>query len=319
MRKIITKIIENWKSDEDVMLISIIGHSGSTPRGRGAQMLVGREGILAGTIGGGAIEKEAVDVAVASLGKKQSFCRHCELNLQNGSLNMVCGGAVDLHFLYMDKAKFEAPIEAIDGCIKNEEAGYMIIDTVANTLTCGKAAVDTNEIISVAIPVPERVVIFGGGHVAQALVPVISSVGFSPIVVESREAFANKGNFDKASDVILCDYEKIADYITLNSDDYMVIMTHGHAHDYTVLEQLLRKEYAYIGVMGSKRKTAAVNEKLRAAGISEEKIKSVYTPIGLPIGAVTPEEIAISVTAELIRVRAIRRGQTGEKVCPSTL
>lgn len=315
MKQIVQNILKVWESNETPMLITIIKRSGSTPRGLGAQMLVGKNGRITGTIGGGAIEKEAIDLAME---RTESFSKDFVLNLNDTSLNMACGGEVKLHFLYMEKILFQETINTINSQIESENPGFMVLDTILNNITFSKEAVNKENVYSLPIPVPDRVIIFGGGHVSQALVPVLSNVGFKCIVVECREELADKTNFPMAYDVICCDYEKVEKYICLKSDDYMVIMTHGHTHDYDCLERLLRKDYAYVGVIGSRRKKAVVNEKLLNAGIPEEKINMVHAPIGLPIGAITPEEIAISITAEIIRVRALRRGQTGEKVCPVT-
>lgn len=104
----------------------------------------------------------------------------------------------------------------------------------------------------------------------------------------------------------------------LTAEDYVVVMTNGHVHDLEVQEQALRKTLAYIGVIGSRTKIAAVNEQLRDAGIPEEAIETVHTPIGTPIRAVTPEEIAVSIAGEMICQRAIRReGSSGvHHACP---
>ena len=106
--------------------------------------------------------------------------------------------------------------------------------------------------------------------------------------------------------------------MTIGDDDYVVIMTNGHRHDFVVEEQVLRGQYAYIGVIGSRTKTASVNALLRQAGISEEAIAAVHTPIGTAIKAVTPEEIAVSIAGEMICVRATRREDAGIKLhgCP---
>lgn len=115
---------------------------------------------------------------------------------------------------------------------------------------------------------------------------------------------------------MLCgDFTRIADYVTVTPEDYVVVMTSGHGFDFTVQEQVLRGETAYIGVIGSRRKTAAVNERLRAAGIPESAIARVHAPIGTAIRAVTPAEIAVSVAGEMICVRAERRGGEGHG-CP---
>lgn len=309
MKQIVSNILKSWQSNQAAMLITIIDKSGSTPRGIGAQMLVGKNGLITGTIGGGLVEKEAIDQAILALETGSSYIKNYKLNLQDTSLNMVCGGVLFLHSLYVDKAHFEDAILTIDSKINSEETGFMVIDTEANNLTYSSDVVVSEGVVSIPLPVPDRAIIFGGGHVAKALVPVLSNIGFDCILMENRKEFASKENYPQAREVICGDYDRVEDYINLKPHDYIIIMTHGHTYDYKVLESMLRKKQTYIGVMGSRRKREFVNEKLRLAGFSEDRINSVHAPIGLSIGAVTPEEIAISVAAELIEVRAMTRGQ----------
>ena len=319
MKQIINSILDAWSSDEDVMLVTIIDRAGSTPRGIGASMLVSKSGLVTGTVGGGQVEKDAIDLGIKSLLSRESFTKHFELNLQDTSLNMVCGGNLYLHFLYMDKALFEDAVRTIDSRIKSEENGFIILDTTNNSLSYSEDVVVSDGIVSIPIPVPDRVIIFGGGHVSQALTNVLSTVGFSCIVVENRKEFTDKSFFPMAKDVIYSEYETVEEYINFRPQDYIVIMTHGHSFDYVVLEKMLRMDQTYIGVMGSRRKREFINEKLRLAGISEDKINSVHAPIGINIGSITPEEVAISVAAEMIKVRAQSRGDTAEKKCPSDM
>ena len=147
----------------------------------------------------------------------------------------------------------------------------------------------------------------GGGHIAKALTPILASVDFRVVVMYERPEFAANGRFPRASQVVCGDFGRLDGVFTFRENDYAVVVTSGHVHDFEVEEQLLRKELAYVGVIGSRKKTAAVNEKLRAAGITEDQLAKVHTPIGLAIGAVTPEEIAVSIAAEMIAVRAERR------------
>ena len=113
--------------------------------------------------------------------------------------------------------------------------------------------------------------------------------------------------FPQAQQVVLGDYTRIGDFLTLTQDDYAVVMTPGHQSDFEVLEQVLRTPATYIGCIGSSRKVAAVKARLMAAGISEADTARLHSPIGLSIGAQTPDEIAISIAAEMIAHRARRR------------
>lgn len=321
MKKIVNRILNVWQSNKASVLISIIDKSGSTPRGVGTQMLVDEAGVITGTIGGGAVEKEAIDLAKSSLSTRKSFTKNFDLNMKDSSLNMVCGGVLFLHFLYVDRALFEKEITTIDSKINSREPGFMVIDTVDNKLSYSSSAIISTNTVSIPLPVPDKVYIFGTGHVAQALVPVLSNIGFSCTIIDNRAEFIDKSLFPEAEDVILGDYENIESNVSLTAKDYLIIMTHGHTHDYTVLEQVLSKKQTYIGVMGSRRKREFVNSKLRLNGFTEEQIESIHAPIGLSIDAVTPEEIAISVAAELISVRANLRGNVRvnacDKKCPS--
>ncbi len=319
MKEIIKCILNAWSSNEEVMLITIIDRAGSTPRGIGASMLVGNSGLIAGTVGGGSVEKDAIDLGVEVLSSRKSFTKHFELNLKDTSLNMVCGGNLYLHFLYMDKALFEDAVKTINSKISSEENGYIILDTANNHLSYSEDVVVSDGVVSIPVPVPDRVIIFGGGHVSQALVSVLSTVGFSCTVVENRKEFTDKVYFPKANDVIYSEYESVENLIDFRPQDYIVIMTHGHSHDYVVLEKMLRLKQTYIGVMGSRKKREFINEKLRLAGIPEDRISSVHAPIGINIGSITPEEVAISIAAEMIKVRAQSRGDRAEKKCPAEM
>ena len=168
------------------------------------------------------------------------------------------------------------------------------------------------------LPIGERAILFGAGHCSVALCPLLTTVGFRVTVVDNRPELTTRERFPTADAVLCCDLAHINDAVTIGDDDYVVIMTNGHRHDFVVEEQVLRGQYAYIGVIGSRTKTASVNALLRQAGISEEAIAAVHTPIGTAIKAVTPEEIAVSIAGEMICVRATRREDAGIKLhgCP---
>ena len=150
----------------------------------------------------------------------------------------------------------------------------------------------------------KKVYIFGGGHVARALVPILAKVEFAPVVYESREEFAGKELFPDAEEVICSGFDNISREVKLTSGDYAAIMTRGHSDDYKVLKQILSTDVEYIGLMGSRTKRKILFEKLEDDGFSYEDIDRIHNPIGLDIGSETPEEIAISIAAELIAIRA---------------
>lgn len=156
------------------------------------------------------------------------------------------------------------------------------------------------------LPIPVRAVVFGAGHVGRATVAALSRVGFSCTVFDNRPAFARPEDFPAAQTVVCGDYSNIAASLTLDERDFILIMTPGHRSDFTVLEQVLRQPHAYVGLIGSRRKIAAAREQMLAAGIPQAALDAVHMPIGLEIGAETPEEIAVSIAAECILERAKR-------------
>ena len=151
-----------------------------------------------------------------------------------------------------------------------------------------------------------RLIVFGAGHVGYHLCHFASKVGFNTIVVDDRPYFANKEKFGDNIQVICNTFENAFEILDIHEEDYVVIVTRGHKHDKFCLEKILSlDELNYIGMIGSKRRVKIMKEELIEEGYSKEKIENIYSPIGLNIGAVTPEEIAISILAEIISVKRI--------------
>lgn len=149
-----------------------------------------------------------------------------------------------------------------------------------------------------------NIIVFGAGHVSQKLVPMLSMLGFETIVMDDRKEFASVERFPTASKVmVIPTFDRdIFAKVKCGESTYCIIVTRGHAHDMEVLDQCLSKNPRYIGMIGSLPKRNAVYEALKAKGRTEEELSKVYSPIGVSIGAQTLEEIAISITAEIIRV-----------------
>jgi xanthine dehydrogenase accessory factor len=145
--------------------------------------------------------------------------------------------------------------------------------------------------------------IFGAGHVAASLYRTASDAGFDVIVVDDREAYANRERFPEAREVIAEDFDRALSRLDISESGYIVIVTRGHRDDMRVLRWAVSTKARYVGMIGSKRKTIAIFRELQREGLAASLFERVHAPIGLDIGAVTPEEIAISITAELIAVR----------------
>ena len=157
----------------------------------------------------------------------------------------------------------------------------------------------------------ERALIFGGGHVGKEVVSVLEHVGFSVWVLDNRPEFASPERHPKAEKCIICDYSDIARDVTITDNDYIVILTHGHLNDREVLLQACKTNAAYVGCIGSKHKVITTFDYLRQNGVSEEKIKEIHAPIGFDLLSDTPEEISISIAAEIIRCRALKNLEKG--------
>jgi len=149
-----------------------------------------------------------------------------------------------------------------------------------------------------------RVIIFGGGHISVHLAPLLAMVDFQVVIVDDRLEFANPERFPRADRILVADYDQCFDRLEFTSETYGVIVTRGHLHDKTVLENVLIRPHRYVGMIGSRRKRNLIYEALMNQGFDSEQLKTVHSPIGLDIGAETPEEIALSIAVELVQVRA---------------
>jgi len=174
----------------------------------------------------------------------------------------------------------------------NNEASY------DNGLICG----GTLEIFVEPILPQPMLYLFGGGHVSMAVAKAATAAGFGIGVVDDREAFANKERFPMALE-IYTSYEDAFQTIHPNAASYLVIVTRGHKEDMRVLAWAVRTEARYVGMIGSKRKVLSVYKALENDGYRPEEFERVYAPMGLEIGALSPEEIAVSIAAELVAVR----------------
>jgi xanthine dehydrogenase accessory factor len=158
--------------------------------------------------------------------------------------------------------------------------------------------------IEPVLPVPV-LYLFGAGHVAVSTYKVASAAGFDVVVVDDRETYANRERFPEAREVVAEDFEQACAQISPSESSYIVIVTRGHRDDMRVLRWAVTTPARYIGMIGSKRKTIAIFKELIQEGMEPALFERVSAPVGLEIGAVTPEEIAVAIVAELI---AVRRG-----------
>lgn len=320
MQTIFAKLLYEMEKQHDTVLATIIRESGSTPRGAGAQMLVNAQGPQAGTIGGGNVENLSIIHAQELIARKCGDVREYKLHRSDTEdIGMVCGGDVTVLFTFIPAS--DAAWRALASSLLERIAKYQ--PCYLSLPLTGQGGCLTDEppkdgAFSLPVAIGERALLFGAGHCALALAPVLKSIGFRVTVFDDRADLVTKERFPAAESLICGDFGHIAQYITTEPEDYIVIMTSGHTHDFEVQEQILRRPAAYVGVIGSRAKTASVNARLRAAGVDEAAIASLHTPVGVAIKAVTPAEIAVSIAGEMIYERALRREQAGIQVhgCP---
>jgi xanthine dehydrogenase accessory factor len=168
-----------------------------------------------------------------------------------------------------------------------------------NGLICGG---QLNVFVEPVLPVPHAF-IFGAGHISKSLSKAASLAGFATVVIDNREAFANRERFPEANEVHAAEYEEIFPKLIINETSYVIIVTRGHRDDMRVLRMAIGTPARYIAMIGSKRKVLNVIRELEKEGLSREDFERIHAPMGLDIGAISPEEIAISVAAEMIAVR----------------
>ena len=174
-----------------------------------------------------------------------------------------------------------------------------------NGLICGG---QLDVFVECITPQPS-VVIFGGGHISKSLAKVLDLAGFRVTVVDNRETYANAERFPEAADVFAEEYEEVFPNLPVTDSTYLVIVTRGHRDDMRVLRWAVTTRAKYISMIGSKRKTISVIKELEKEGLPREAFERVYAPMGLEIGAISPEEIAISVGAEMIAMRRDPEGR----------
>src|SRR5262245_6834393 len=287
---------------------------GSTPVPAGTKMLVGPEGRLIGTVGGGCVEADVIGAALdAQLRHRPALGPH-HLNADlAGDLGLSCGGTVDIFIeplladqTYVRVLETAAAAESglvrtatdwSNGPVKTFGPLSPVVFAAAATLTADGRFMEER---LMATP---RVFVFGAGHVGTAIANAATAAGFRVVVVDDRAEYADAARFANGTAVMIGDVEAALARYPLTSADAVVIATRGHRNDAVILERVATSPAGYVGLLGSKRKKAVVTKGLTAAGVPAKSLQRVRVPVGLAIGAVTPEEIAVSVVAELIAWR----------------
>jgi xanthine dehydrogenase accessory factor len=286
-----------------------------------------------GTVGGGALEYEVQRMSRDILETRRSAIAEYSLAANElGDVCMVCGGGVTVHYQYLAPERRNAELFArlSEASEQNSDSWvvYRIADDDGAELSLcdgerlhyasfarfedvkpllGRSCVLTEgspRYFVFPLSSPGRVLVFGGGHVAQEVVPALSRVDFRCVVFDDRAQFARAELFPDAQEVVLGDFNHIDEHLSVEPSDYIVVLTRGHKADFEVLRQVLPCGALYTGCIGSRRKTEIIKNRLRESGVAEEAISRLHSPIGVEINAETPAEIAVSIAAELINFRA---------------
>lgn len=337
MNDIFESVIDVLRKGEDAVFCGIVESSGSAPRTSGARMLVLSGGSIFGSVGGGAVEGACQAKAEQMLqGNEIHHFLSFDLNsVKAADAGMVCGGAVRVllqrvsaehlpFFERIEQLRRESQRPVLLTVMPPEQTPLLAVWTLRDGLAgaglsekltgeLARKAVKTRQSFSLeedgvlvfAEPViaPTVLHLVGAGHVALATAKVAAFAGFEVVVMDDRSEFASVERYPEAREVrVLENFDGCLG--RLGPDDYVVIVTRGHLHDRDVLAQALGTSAGYIGMIGSRSKRDAVYRSLLESGFTEQDLARVRCPIGLPIGADTPEEIAISIVGELISERA---------------
>ena len=334
MDRIAKQIIERQQQKKATMLVTLTNDSENAPRGIGAAMIVDETaGLIGGTIGGGMLEYEAINEAKQLLQAQRGQFHHYGLTKNASSqLGMVCGGAVDALFTYIAPDSQDTWDAVLDSML-NHKTGWLVLslDGLQAGFLCGgvmtgmETPTERYEITHVAhaavidtrigpcyvqiLKSTSRVFVFGGGHLAQELVPVLDHLGFRCIVTDDRPEFSTPALFPQAEAVYTRDFTELSGAYDIQPEDYIISVTRGHAGDYEVERFALKTPAFYIGCVGSRPKIAYVNGRLKADGFTDDDLARITAPIGLDIGSETPAEIAISIASQLIAERAVLNKQ----------
>ena len=341
MKKLVKKACDILKGGEDLVLVTVCGKSGSAPRLAGARMIVRRDGRIAGTIGGGLVEAASMQEAKSAFSHRDS--RRIDFDLSNHDAaisDMICGGNMEIYLEYvradaenhalfttllasLDNGRRVSLVSRLSGRTPDDHA-FLVDDKGA--LSAGQASESLLAAVkkirsSTSVPtviihddveylvsyfsIPGDLFLVGAGHVAACTAEAAARVGFRVIVMDDREEFANRGRFPTSDEVrVIPSFADCFSDYAINHDSYLVIVTRGHMHDHDVLKQALATEAGYVGMIGSRKKRDTIYNSLLLSSISQARLDRVHCPIGLSIEADTPEEIAVSIVAELIQQRA---------------
>ena len=309
-------INESLKQRGSVMLLYVLESKGSSPGRQGFSMVVNAKGEMEGSIGGGIMEHKFVEMVKERLKKQGS--KEQELKKQihdksaaNNQSGMICSGEQTILLYPVEKKDLNTVQNIIQSLEENKNGtlilspdGILFSDAIPEKDFEFTFQAEDEWLYKEKTGYKNKLFIIGGGHCSLALSRLMRTMDFYVKVYDDRENLktilenevANERHFVK-------DYSVLTDKIPSGSNHYVVIMTFGYRTDDIALKALLNKEFKYIGVLGSKKKMEKLFEDYRKEGIDESLLQRIHTPIGLDIKSQTPEEIAVSIAAEIIKIK----------------
>ena len=292
-------VLQTLLADADagrpVGLCAVVKTTGPTPQVPGAALLVRADGSSCGTLGGGCVEAEARTRAFQFMQQARSALLNFDLDNEYGwDDGLICGGNMSIAVMPVTRdTNLDAYRNALAAARERRAASIpIVVEHEGQRLA-----------YQLHLEVPPTLLIAGGGHVGQAVARFAAELDFHIVVIDDRVEFATPERYPAGVECRVGDIGGVlADY-PIDSGSYVVIVTRGHRHDAQALAAAIRRPAGYIGMIGSRRKSGMVLRDLEKSGVPRERIERVRTPIGLPIGGVTVNEIAISILAELVQVR----------------
>ena len=316
-------------------LVVVVDVVGSSPRHPGSRMIVFPDGSFLGTVGGGIVEASANKKAVEAIASRTPSLLKFEMTGKEAlGSEPICGGAITLAILPSTSCPgFAAAATCLtqgtslvmvhalspdatqgSGCLVavRDAAGRLVYSTgnTIDDLAADSALASGSPVISAQdgylydpIAPVDRLLILGAGHVGQALARFAVNLDFSVCVADSRPEFASPSRFPSGVETRTGDFTTIVDDYAFGDSTYVVVVGPSHSSDLECARAILKREYRYAGIIGSKRKARMILDQAIAEGFPPQKVNDLRTPIGADIGAETPSEIAVSILAEIIAVR----------------
>lgn len=307
-------LLETIESKIKTVLMIVAQSVDSSPGREGFKMIVREDGKLMGTIGGGIMERNMVDYAreLISQNKSTAIRRlHHSLHTCADKSGMICGGYQTILFKAVGDSEKGIVQRILDNLQKNKNGllsvsndyfGFDESDDQKENCTFNYSN-DEEWVYKETIGRRDTAYIIGGGHVGLAVSQIMNFIGFHVVVMDHRpEIFQNTANVF-ADEMIVTTYDKIAQFIKEGKYSYVIIVTPQHSGDKDALKAVLNMNLKYLGMMGSRKKIKTLFEEIVAEGFDKEKLAGVHSPIGLEIEAETPQEIAISIAAEIIKIK----------------